>query len=126
VYYNVTYGYNSSTFSFEFGVGGTEECADFQFLEGCFADLREHANDPDEWNLSFSLLESTEGLEEGTNHLLCVLWDIWSNCGAAGSEKTFALGWNTFEPYVEPVPVVPVVPVVPDEEEPKWYESKTI
>ena len=126
VYYNVTYGYNSSTFSFEFGVGGTEECADFQFLEGCFADLREHANDPNEWNLSFSLLESTQGLDELTNHSICVLWDIWSNCGAAGSEKTFALKWNTFEPFVEPVPVVPVVPVVPDEEEPKWYESKTI
>jgi hypothetical protein len=54
VYDSVTYVYNGS--NFEFQVGGIQECADFQFLGGCFADLREHANDPDEWNLSFSLL----------------------------------------------------------------------
>jgi hypothetical protein len=37
------------------------DCAPFDFLDGCFADLR--AND---FKLAFSLLKSTVGLEEGT------------------------------------------------------------
>jgi hypothetical protein len=122
LYYDVTYGYNNSSGNFEFGYGGTEECADFQFLEGCFADLRENANDPDEWNLTFSLLASTTGLEEESNHVFYVLWNRRSNASIAGSEKTIALGWNTWVQEVEPVPVVPDE----EEEETKWYESKTI
>ena len=72
LYYDVTY--NDSTF--QFGALDSNECYDFLFLEGCFADLRENANDPDEWNLTFSLLASTTGLEEESEHVFHVLWNL--------------------------------------------------
>jgi hypothetical protein len=72
LYHDVTYDVST----FEFDSLDSTECYDFLFLEGCFADLRENANDPDEWNLTFSLLASTTGLEEETEHVFHVLWNI--------------------------------------------------
>jgi hypothetical protein len=51
--------YNAATNLFSWST--FEACAPFDFLDGCFADLR--AND---FKLAFSLLKSTVGLEEGT------------------------------------------------------------
>lgn len=45
-------------------------CEDFQFLDGCFAELI----DADGYRLAFSLLSSTTGLEDGTDVDLFFLW----------------------------------------------------
>ena len=60
MYTGVTFDVTSYTFDWD---DGCYQCYDFQFLDGCFADLRE-AN---AYYLTFSLLKSTEGLADGSN-----------------------------------------------------------
>ena len=67
IYYNVTY--NSTTYVF--ADSHYTECYDFQFLGGCFADLRAPGN---AYLLTFSLLESTEGLADGSDQSFHFLW----------------------------------------------------
>ena len=56
--YDVTY--DSSTFYFAYATYSA--CDPFQFLDGCFADLRAE----NDYYLAFSLLKSIEGLEDGS------------------------------------------------------------
>lgn len=57
--FDVGVTYDAATHYFDYQ--SYSACAPFDFLDGCFADLGEN-----EFKLTFSLLKSTVGLEEGT------------------------------------------------------------
>ena len=67
MYNGVTYDGGSYTFNDAYRT----YCNDFQFLEGCFADLR----GSNTYHLTFSLLSSTYGLDEGESVELFFLWN---------------------------------------------------
>ena len=67
LYNGVTYYDFTDTFYFS----DKTYCNDFQFLEGCFADLR----GSNTYHLTFSLLKSTTGLGDGSSHSFFFLWD---------------------------------------------------
>ena len=101
--------YDSSTYYF--GYSSYNECDPFQFLDGCFADLRAE----NDYYLFFSLLKSTEGLEDGSTQNFHVTWYHDEIATAEGAAQTITLGWDDLIPEEVEEEVV----------EPKWYESKT-
>lgn len=105
--YDITY--DSDTFYFSYGT--YHLCDPFQFLDGCFADLRAE----NDYYLAFSLLKSIEGLEDGSTQSFHFLWDDYEIATAEGAAKTITLGWDDLMPPEE----------VEEVDEPKWYESKT-
>ena len=60
--------------SFRFYYQDSQGCYDHEFLNGCFTYLHADASNGNDYSLSFSLLTSVSGLEEGTEHDLYFLW----------------------------------------------------
>ena len=60
--------------SFRFYSYGSYDCYYNEFLYGCFSYLHADASNGNDYSLSFSLLTSVSGLEEGTEHDLYFLW----------------------------------------------------